>query len=708
MSSTTTNDEDETVEVNENESEMEVISTSNESVPSMTRTFFFFVLLPFLPIGCIRYFELNGWPDLELNFMNIKIEFNDPPVPDKPPPPSPRMFTDLDKSSSPPPSSPPSYFSDDTEEPNSKVSSVTKKSKSMIYEDEVMEVIRRRKLQRQQEKTKKAPTSETSARSTSLDMTSNPDMKEFDRLIKNFRFAYKENPNDFRATLNLAEALRLRDLNIHDGGSMQFESIKLYKKALGILKKEATPKEDAFSNIYLNLGKVYFMGNMFHKALENYELSQKYDPHKVDPLVQIGATYHILGRFSDAAKLYKKLMLIQQDEVRGEVYTGLTNVLKEDETLIEGGWDYMVVPLKDELQETTLKFDQNNNKVLGENLKRFHLALFSYYDIKVNDTQQAWEHLSKAMHYKLIKLPTWQSGFEIQRASIIKSVFQQDFWPVQVGSKVKTPIFIIGFVRSGSTLLERILASHPNIVGTGEDSVFNGRLQKIRDEIVEASSNPNSGTGVQHVVEKLAKEIVSGMSSRWKKIQNSDKEFFENKTALRFTDKMLTNYMNVGFIHMLFPDALILHVVRDPMDSIFSAYKHDFPPGTLDYSCQFPSLAELYNSYRSIMDHWEEVLPGRITHILYKDMVQDLERIAPAIIRATGLQWDPEVLNFNKKAHAVNTLSTTQVRKKVYSHHLGAWMRYLKQLEPLKKLIGKNSKYDIKTNLQGYKPLTYM
>merc|ERR1719401_2181910 len=127
-----------------------------------------------------------------------------------------------------------------------------------------MEVIRRRKLQRQQEKnnSKKASvsssSSKTSARSTSLDMSSSsPDMKEFDRLIKNFRLAYKENPNDYRATLNLAEALRLRDLNIHDGGSTQFESIKLYKKAVGILKKEANPREDAFSNIYLNLGKVY-------------------------------------------------------------------------------------------------------------------------------------------------------------------------------------------------------------------------------------------------------------------------------------------------------------------------------------------------------------------------------------------------------------------------------------------------------------------
>ena len=95
---------------------------------------------------------------------------------------------------------------------------------------------------------------------------------------------------------------------------------------------------------------------------------------------------------------------------------------------------------------------------------------------------------------------------------------------------------------------------------------------------------------------------------------------------------MLTNYYNVGFIHLLYPNALILHVAREPMDTIFSAYKHEFPPGTLDYTSDFEALAELYHAYRDLMEHWDHVLPGRVTHVRYQDMVHDMPGIARAII----------------------------------------------------------------------------
>lgn len=95
---------------------------------------------------------------------------------------------------------------------------------------------------------------------------------------------------------------------------------------------------------------------------------------------------------------------------------------------------------------------------------------------------------------------------------------------------------------------------------------------------------------------------------------------------------MLTNYYNVGFIHLLYPNALILHVAREPMDTIFSAYKHEFPPGTLDYTSDMEALAELYHAYRDLIEHWDQVLPGRVTHVRYQDMVNDMPGVARAII----------------------------------------------------------------------------
>ena len=104
------------------------------------------------------------------------------------------------------------------------------------------------------------------------------------------------------------------------------------------------------------------------------------------------------------------------------------------------------------------------------------------------------------------------------------------------------------------------------------------------------------------------------------------------------------------------------------------------------------------------MDHWDKELPGRVTHVRYEDMVHDMPGVAKKIIEATGLEWDDSILNFHKKKHAVNTLSTTQVRKGVYKDSLQAWRRYESHLGPLLKLIGERTKYDIKTSLPGYKP----
>ena len=182
----------------------------------------------------------------------------------------------------------------------------------------------------------------------------------------------------------------------------------------------------------------------------------------------------------------------------------------------------------------------------------------------------------------------------------------------------------------------------------------------------------------------------------------TSKEEDSEEHPQRFVDKMLTNYMNVGFIHMLFPNALILHVIREPMDSVFSAFKHDFPPGTLDYTSDFPSLSQLYLGYREIMEHWDQVLPGRVTHIRYEDLVEDLPGVAKALIDATGLSWSDDVLEFHKKKQAVNTLSTTQVRKGMYKDHFKSWKRYEDQLRPISFLLGDKIDHSFRTTVPGY------
>ena len=112
----------------------------------------------------------------------------------------------------------------------------------------------------------------------------------------------------------------------------------------------------------------------------------------------------------------------------------------------------------------------------------------------------------------------------------------------------------------------------------------------------------------------------------------------------------------------------------------------------------------MYHGYRDLVEHWDKELPGRVKHVRYEDMVNDMPGVARSIIEATGLAWDDGVLEFHKKKQAVNTLSTTQVRKGVYRDSLQAWRRYEEPLQPLVKLIGERTKYDLRTTLDGYVP----
>lgn len=550
----------------------------------------------------------------------------------------------------------------------------------------------------------------------------------------------QEHPNDIMKTIALADLLREREYHYHDGGQYQQEALSTYQHAIDLVlaKREkliaaGEPTNESLSgtksvqeevmlhysvksvdgllcSLYTNKGKVYFLSSMFEKAEEHYTKAIEIEPLYLDAMGSRGSCRIILGKFAEAGQ--DLLTVIEHDESRYfmDAFTGVARVLAAKESAIPLGWEPVITQVNELLPILKSRYElaENNDakNMLGGALDRLHHVLFTYHDVKTKDTKLAWEHLTTGYKFKLAALPKWNGDFERHKLSTAKQVFHKGFWSQTTGSDLIYPIFIIGFVRSGSTLLERVLDAHPGMVGLGEDSVFNGQLGYIRDTIVEASIN--NMAALPRVVDDLAHEVVAEMKNRWKIIQaNTQKD--ENETAdetvepLRGVDKMLTNYMNVGFIHMLFPKALILHVAREPMDSVFSAFKHEFPPGTLEYTADFQAVSDLYLAYREVMEHWDSVLPGRIIHIRYEDMVRDMPGMAKAIIKATGLEWDEGVLQFHKKKHAVNTYSSTQVREGVYTKSIDSWRRYEEQLQPLVELLGERANYDLKTTLPNYK-----
>lgn len=545
-------------------------------------------------------------------------------------------------------------------------------------------------------------------------------------------------PNNLFRLIEFADALRLFDVQYHDGGSSQKEAISSYKEAIALALKEREKKveldeetnrslsgtvnipdeimlsynymstDGILCSLYTSIGKVYFMANMFENAVKSYTEALGIEPLYLDALAARGSSRIILGEFEDAAKDFTIVMEKDKEGRFLDVYTGLGRILQARETAVPAGWEPMIESISTMIPALETQYTKISNadgkNMIARTLNRLMHVLFVYHDAKTNNTKAAWEFITKSYKYKMSALKkSWDAGFENQKITATKQIFRPGFWPDDVGSKSPVPIFIIGFVRSGSTLLERILDAHPSIIGTGENSVFNGRLDDIRNKIVETSLNGDS-SAMSSVISSLADGVIDEMRRRWEMVSSDEVRVATEIIPERFIDKMLTNYYNVGFIHMLFPNALILHVVREPMDTIWSAYKHEFPSGTLDYTSDFSSLAELYHGYRDLMDHWDKVLPERVTHVKYEDLVNDMSGVARMIIKTTSLEWDDSILEFHKKKQAVNTLSTTQVRKGVYKDSLQAWKKYETYLSPLVDLLGDRTVYNISTSVPNYVP----
>lgn len=220
----------------------------------------------------------------------------------------------------------------------------------------------------------------------------------------------------------------------------------------------------------------------------------------------------------------------------------------------------------------------------------------------------------------------------------------------------------MGFIESGTHLIEQhLVASHPDIVATSY-SVWNQRLTEIRDQI--ASVSP---VDLPAVIHSVAESVVQQMLS--------------NRSAHFAVDSHWMNYYSIGLLHAIFTDALIVHIVRDPLENLVAAFMKDssLPSefGVLDYTCDWNVLVELYQAYREMMQHWENVLPGRITHVRYEDWVADPTGMASAVLDRIHLpsdsvslalpQHETDVQAFQPYSETFDRLSDLLSRLDVYN-----------------------------------------
>lgn len=269
-----------------------------------------------------------------------------------------------------------------------------------------------------------------------------------------------------------------------------------------------------------------------------------------------------------------------------------------------------------------------------------------------------------------------------QSCSVVKQAFNAQVLSkhaAQPQTEQAVPIFIVGLTRSGSTLLEQILASHSCIEGTMELYCLPHTVR--RAELVAKQKKTN----YPEVMAQLSAEELLSLGQSY--LQETA-VFRQGKPY--FIDKLPPNFHNVGFIHMILPQAIIIDARRHPLSTCLSNFKQHYAKG-YDFSYDLQHLGFYYNQYLAMMDHWDKVLPGKVLCMQYENMVQDTETQIRRLLAHCGLEFEEQCLTFFANKRAVRTASSEQVRQPIYQQGMQQWREFEAYLEPLKAALGEQT-----------------
>ncbi|MBS0417911.1 MAG: sulfotransferase [Proteobacteria bacterium] len=394
------------------------------------------------------------------------------------------------------------------------------------------------------------------------------------------------------------------------------------------------------------------------EALHAYGEALRLMPQEVRIQMSMGHLHKTLGRRQESEASYKEALRMQPGS--GEAYWSLADLKNYSFS------DAEIAEMQRSLAED--QHERNSRAqllfALGkafEQRKQFATA-FEYYA----DGNSARRH----------EAPFDIEHFE-RRTARIRATFDAAFFArhARGGYSDGAPIFIVGLPRSGSTLIEQILASHSRVEGTME-------LPNIINITRELTDGTSDRDGYPDTVRALSTQRLTDLGRR----------YMEETAPLRtgrprFTDKMPNNFSHVGLIAALLPNATLIDARRHPMDSCFSTFKQYFAEGqTFSYSLE--DLGRYYRCYLSLMDHWDRVLPGKVLHVQYEEMVRAPEQTIRRLLDHCGLPFEADCLTFNQTQRAVRTASAEQVRQPIYGSAVGYWRNFEAQLEPLKRSLG--------------------
>ena len=302
-----------------------------------------------------------------------------------------------------------------------------------------------------------------------------------------------------------------------------------------------------------------------------------------------------------------------------------------------------------------------------------NFTLGKIYDDQ-NNFKQAFKYYATGKALKNQHLKYDHEADEARFSELIE-FFNKDFFEQHqhLGIKSSMPIVIVGMPRSGTTLTEQIVSSHPDVIGAGEVTFWARSPTEIPLRINSEYAYPDC---VRELTADQAKDIAQMYETTLRKIVGPDTK------SKHITDKMPHNFLYVGLIALLFPNVKIIHTKRDPIDTCLSKFFQNFGDNH-PYAFNLENLGFNYKQYQRLMQHWHAVLPGRILDISYEDTIADPEFRSRKLIAHVGLEWDDACLSPHKLERSVKTALHWQVRQPIYKTSVQRWKNYEEFLGPL-------------------------
>ena len=386
------------------------------------------------------------------------------------------------------------------------------------------------------------------------------------------------------------------------------------------------------------------------------------NPYNFSSLTSKGHAQKTLGKTDLAIESYQSAYQIKPDH--GEAFFSLSNLKTYSFSDVE------LMAMREQVSRVDLSLRDK---------AYFHFALAQGCEVK-GEYEEAFFHLEKGN-----KIKNDQSQYSIERMDkelqaqidVCDDSFFNDLG--EGGNPTKDPIFILGLPRAGSTLIEQILASHSMIDGTLELPNILSMAQSLRgDDIYGKLGNyPKS-------MQSLTLEEREAFGQKF-----IDDTKMHRKEAPFFTDKMPNNFRHIGLIHLIMPNAKIIDARRYPLDCCFSMFKQLFAQGQ-EFSYGLAEAGSYYRSYVKLMNHWEQVLPGKILRVNNEDVINDLEGQVIRILNYLELPFEKSCISFHETKRSVRTASSEQVRKPVNKEGMERWKPYSKNLKPLVESLGKD------------------